>query len=185
MTNMHENDPTLEPTDDSTTEDTVSDGALQDEIIPEELPGPSEADRLRDELNAERDSRLRALAEYDNFRKRSLKERENIYADVRTDTIKKFLPIFDDLERALKQETADEAYRRGVELILQKFIDVLHGLNVKEIATVGQPFDPALHDAVMHVEDEERGENEIVEELQKGFLLGDKVIRFSMVKVAN
>ena len=97
----------------------------------------------------------------------------------------KFLPVYDNLVRALEQSTADEAYRRGVELIMTQFNDILTKLGVTPIDALGQKFDPTLHNAVMHEEDAEKGENEIVQELQKGFKLGDKVIRFAMVKVAN
>ena len=138
-----------------------------------------------DQLKAEKDKYLRLLAEYDNYRKRSAKERENIYSDALTDTVTKFLPVYDNLVRALEQSTADEAYRRGVEMIMTQFNDILSKLGVTPIEALGQKFDPQLHNAVMHEEDSEKGENEIVQELQKGFKLGDKVIRFAMVKVAN
>ena len=138
-----------------------------------------------EQLNAERDRYLRLLAEYDNYRKRSTRERENIYSDALTDTVTKFLPVYDNLVRALEQSTADEAYRRGVELIMTQFNDILTKLGVTPIDALGQKFDPTLHNAVMHEEDAKKGENEIVQELQKGFKLGDKVIRFAMVKVAN
>lgn len=145
-----------------------------------------EALKLAEELFTERDKCLRIMAEYDNFRKRSQKERESIYSDVRGDTVLKFLPVYDNLERALKQETADEAYRKGVELIMAQYLEIMEKLGVAEIdAGEGTAFDPAVHNAVMHVENESFGENVIVEEFQKGFRLGDKVIRFSVVKVAN
>lgn len=145
-----------------------------------------EAHSLAVELATEKDKCLRVMAEYDNFRKRSQKERENIYNDVRGDTVTKLLPVYDNLERALKQETSDEAYRKGVEMIMTQFKEIMSKLGVNEIeANSGDKFDPQLHDAVMHVEDEALGENVIVEELQKGFRLGDKVLRFSVVKVAN
>ncbi len=146
---------------------------------------PDELEKLQSELSAEHDRYLRVLAEYDNFRKRSARERESIYADVRADTLTKFLPVYDDLERALAQETGDEAYRKGVELIMAKFSQVLEDFGVKPIEALGQTFDPALHHAVMHEEDESRGEGEITQEFQRGFIMGDKVIRFSMVKTAN
>ena len=136
-------------------------------------------------LKAERDKYLRLLAEYDNYRKRSTRERENIYSDALTDTVTKFLPVYDNLVRALEQSTADEAYRKGVEMIMTQFNDILTKLGVTPIDALGQKCDPTLHNAVMHEEDAEKGENEIVQELQKGFKLGDKVIRFAMVKVAN
>ena len=128
---------------------------------------------------------LRLLAEYDNFRKRSAKERENIYTDVRMDTVTKFLPVYDNLKRALATETADEAFKKGVEMTFNQLGDVFKKLGVEEIEAEGQTFDPTLHNAVMHVDDDAYGENVIVQELEKGFKLGDKVIRFSMVKVAN
>ena len=128
---------------------------------------------------------LRLMAEFDNYKKRSVKERENIYTDVRMDTVTRFLPVYDNLKRALEAETADEAYKKGVELTFQQLTDVFKNLGVEEIPAEGEVFDPTLHNAVAHVEDESVGENVIVQELQKGFKLGDKVIRFSMVKVAN
>ena len=99
--------------------------------------------------------------------------------------MQKFLPVYDNLERALKQGTEDEAYRKGVEMIMSQFESTLEKLGVKPIECLGEKFDPAFHNAVMHVEDEDKGENEIVEVFQKGFLMGDKVVRFAMVKVAN
>ncbi len=144
-----------------------------------------EAVKAKEDLAAEHDKYLRILAEYDNFRKRSAKERENIYADVRADTVKKFLPVYDNLVRALAQTTEDEAYRKGVEMIMTQFESVLKALGVTAMDAVGQEFNPDLHNAVMHVEDESVGEGIVVEEFEKGFKLGDKVIRFSMVKVAN
>ena len=131
------------------------------------------------------DKYLRLCAEYDNFRKRSQKEKDNLYADIKAETLKQFLPVYDNLVRALDQSTEDEAYRRGVEMIMTQFNTTMERLGVTEIESLGQKFDPAFHNAVMHVEDEEKGENEIVEVFQKGFLMGDKVIRFAMVKVAN
>ncbi len=145
-----------------------------------------EAHKLAEELATEKEKYLRVMAEYDNFRKRSQKERENIYADVRADTITKILPVFDNLERALKQETADEAYRKGVEMTMNQLKEILEKFGVAEIdAKPGDKFDPAVHNAVMHVEDDAQGEGVVVEEFQKGFRLGDKVIRCSVVKVAN
>ena len=137
------------------------------------------------ELAAANDRYLRLMAEYDNFRKRSQKEKENLYGDIKANAVKEFLPVYDNLERALAAETADEAYRKGVEMIMAQFNKTLEKLGVTEIKCLGEKFDPQFHNAVMHVDDEEKGENEIVEVFQKGFMLGDKVIRFAMVKVAN
>ena len=131
------------------------------------------------------DAYLRLLAEYDNYRKRSQKEKDSLYADIKADTVTKFLPVYDNLVRALKQGTEDEAYRKGVEMIMNQFCSTLEKLGVTKTDSLGQKFDPKFHNAVMHVEDDEKGENEIVEVFQKGFQLGDKVIRFAMVKVAN
>ena len=142
--------------------------------------------KAQEELAAEKDKYLRLLAEYDNYRKRSQKERESTYSDVRADTALKFLPVYDNLERALKTETVDEAYAKGVDMILTQFKEIITNLGVCEIpACEGTKFDPEIHNAVMHVEDESFGEGVIIEEFQKGFKLGDKVIRCSIVKVAN
>lgn len=163
----------------------------EEEITPEtapaeETPAEEPASPTADELiQSERDKYLRLAAEYDNYRKRSQKEREAIFRDVKADTITKLLPVYDNLERALKAETTDDAFKKGVELTMTQLKDIFESLGVKAIDAVGQKFDANLHNAVMHVEDEEHGEGEIVEEFQKGFMLGDKVIRFSMVKVAN
>ena len=146
---------------------------------------PEEAKPKVDELAAEKDKYLRLCAEYDNFRKRSQKEKDAIYADVRANTLTSFLPVYDNLVRALNQPTEDEAYKKGVEMIMAQFKATMEKLGVTEMDCLGQKFDPAFHNAVMHVDDEEKGENEIVEVFQQGFMLGDKVIRFAMVKVAN
>ncbi len=138
-----------------------------------------------EELKGANDRYLRLLAEYDNYRKRSQKERESLYADIKSDTVAKFLPVYDNLVRALSQTTEDEAYRKGVEMIMNQFSSTLEKLGVTRIESLGQTFDPSLHNAVMHVDDEEKGENEIVEVFQEGFKIGEKVIRFAMVKVAN
>ncbi len=140
---------------------------------------------LEEENAALQDKYLRVCAEYDNFRRRSLKEKEGLYGDIKSDTVQKFLPVYDNLERALRQGTEDEAYRKGVEMIMAQFEATLEKLGVSAIECLGEKFDPVLHNAVMHVDDEEKGENEIVEVFQKGFRMGDKVIRFAMVKVAN
>ncbi len=150
----------------------------------EAAPAPTEAEKLQASLAEANDKYLRMLAEYDNYRRRSAKERENIYADVRADTVKKFLPVYDNLARAAQHETDDET-KKGVEGILNQFKTILEGLGVTEIETVGKKFDANLHDALLHIEDEKYGEGEIVLELEKGFKLGDKVIRFAKVQVAN
>ena len=160
-----------------------------EEKKPEEKKGKEKEEEKKPDLKAEMDTLndkyLRICAEYDNFRKRSQKEKDSLYGDVKAETLKKFLPVYDNLVRALAQSTEDEAYRRGVEMIMNQFNVTMEKLGVTEIECLGKKFDPAFHNAVMHVEDEEKGENEIVEVFQKGFMMGDKVIRFAMVKVAN
>ena len=158
----------------------------------EAAPEPTAEEKLQKELTEakatiaqDKDKYLRLLAEYDNFRKRSSRERDNIYADVKADTIVKLLSVYDNLERALQQETADEAFRKGVEMTMNQFLEVLKGMGVTPIEALGKTFDPKEHNAVMHLEDPEKGEQEIVAEFQKGFRMGEKVIRFSMVQVAN
>ncbi|MCD8376360.1 MAG: nucleotide exchange factor GrpE [Oscillospiraceae bacterium] len=128
---------------------------------------------------------LRLLAEYDNFRKRSVKEKEAAWTDAKASAAAEFLPVYDNLERALKAPCSDAAFLKGVELTMKALKDVLAKLNIEEIPALGETFDPALHNAVMHIEDGEAGENTIVEVFQTGFRTGEKVIRFSMVKVAN
>lgn len=145
----------------------------------------SEFEKAQQALAQEHDSYLRLAAEYDNYRKRSQKEKEGLYGDIKSDTVSKFLPVYDNLVRALAQSTEDEAYRKGVEMIMNQFNTTLEKLGVSRIESLGQKFDPSLHNAVMHVDDEEKGENEIVEVFQEGFKYGEKVIRFAMVKVAN
>ena len=131
------------------------------------------------------DKYLRLAAEYDNYRKRTAKEKENIYGDAKADTIKPLLAVYDNLERGIAQYDEADVHRQGLELILRQFSEALTKLGVTEIEAKGQPFDPEKHNAVMHVEDEAAGENTVVEVFQKGFMLGDKVLRFAMVKVAN
>ena len=145
----------------------------------------AELERLKDQLSAKEDQYLRLAAEYDNYRKRTAREKESIWSDAKADTAAAFLPVYDNLERALKQESADEAFKKGVEMTMQQLKQVLTKLGLEEIPALGQPFDPKLHNAVMHVDDESVGENTIVDVFQAGFKQGDKVVRFAMVKVAN
>lgn len=177
MSNKHQQDPVPEEVLQEETEPNAEASAPVEEKSPEE--------QLQEELAAEKDKYLRLAAEYDNFRRRSAKERENIYSDVKLDTIGKLLPVYDNLERALAAPTEDSAYRKGVEMTMNQLNEVLAKLGVTPIEAVGQSFDPQLHNAVMHIEDESKGEGEIVAEFQKGFKLGDRLIRCSMVQVAN
>ena len=144
-----------------------------------------EMEAMKEQLSAQEDKFLRLCAEYDNFRRRSKQEKEIIYADAKMDTVKALLPVYDNLERALKQDTADEAYKKGVEMTMTGLKKAFEGLGVTEIDAAGAPFDPNVHNAVMHIEDENLGENTVAEVFQAGFMLGDRVIRFAMVKVAN
>lgn len=138
-----------------------------------------------EELKGANDRYLRLLAEYDNYRKRTQKEKEASWANAKAETIKELLPVYDNLARALQQKTEDEAYAKGVEMIMTQMKNALEKLGVEAIPAAGQTFDPNLHNAVMHVDDEDLGENVVVEVFQDGFKLGDKIIRHAMVKVAN
>ena len=155
------------------------------EEAPKEEPKESELEKAQKAQAAEHDLYLRLAAEYDNFRKRSRKEKEALYTDVKVETVAKFLPVYDNLERALANETSDEAYKKGVELIMAEFKKIMSGLGVEEFGEAGDAFDPNAHNAVMHVENEELGENVIAQVFQKGFRIGEKVIRHAVVQVAN
>ena len=138
-----------------------------------------------EKYNAEHDSYLRLAADYDNFRKRTAKEKEASYGNGKADAVAKLLPVYDNLERALNQETSDAAYKKGVEMTMTELVKIFTALGVEIFGDVGDTFDPNLHNAVMHTEDESLGENVITMVFQKGFKLGDKVVRFAMVQVAN
>ena len=185
-----------EKKDQPVTEETASEvEKIQEEVPVEEAPveeaskaeapKESELEKAQKALAQEHDQYLRLAAEYDNFRKRSRKEKEALYTDVKAETTAKFLPVFDDLERALANETADEAYKKGVELIMTELRKIMTGLGVEEFGEKGDPFDPNAHNAVMHIESEELGENVIAQVFQKGFRIGEKVIRHAVVQVAN
>lgn len=141
----------------------------------------AEATRRADEIN---EKYMRMLAEYDNFRKRSAKEREGVYADACTDVLTAILPVLDNLERAEACKDA-EGLSKGLELTLKSFRETLERLGIQEINALGETFDPNVHNAVFHVDDEAYGESEIVEVLMKGYKKGDKVVRYAMVRVAN
>lgn len=156
---------------------------------PQEAQAPEAAEppkKDQGQLLAEAaDKYLRLAAEYDNYRKRTAKEKDHAWSEAKAQTVAAFLPVYDNLERAMKQETADEAYKKGVEMTMKGLQDALTGLGVELIPALGETFDPNRHNAVMHCDDEEAGENTIVEVFQQGFICGEKVIRFAMVKVAN
>ena len=138
-----------------------------------------------EKYNAEHDTYLRLAAEFDNFRKRTIKEKEQSYGNGKADAVSKLLPVYDNLERALNQPTEDAAYKKGVEMTMTELVKILTGLGVEIFGEPGDVFDPNLHNAVMHLDSEEHDENVIAQVFQKGFKLGDKVIRFAMVQVAN
>ncbi len=181
---------TAEQTPETTEEATVPEAETPAEAAETVQADPLEAmsaelEQSKKDLAGEKDKYLRLLAEYDNYRKRSARERDNIYADVKADTVTKLLPVFDNLERALAHSSADDPCRKGVEMTMNQFLEILKTMGVTPIEALGQTFDPTLHNAVMHAEDPDKGEQEIVAEFQKGFKMGDRVIRFSMVQVAN
>ncbi len=149
----------------------------------ESAPEQSEAEKKLAELQ---DTYMRLAAEYDNYRKRTQREREQLFGSVKASTIEALLPVYDNLARAAAQETTDEAFKKGVEMTLQQFDASLAALGVTEIESApGTPFDPERHNAVMHVDDETLGESVVAETFQKGFETGGRVIRHAVVKVAN
>ena len=165
------------------TEEVIEETAeIQEEIPAEEVP---EVNPFEEKYNAEHDAHLRLAAEYDNFRKRTIKEKEASYGNGKADAVEKMLPVYDNLERALNQETADAAYKKGVEMTMAELVKIFTSLGVEIFGNVGDQFDPNLHNAVMHIENEELPENSIAAVFQKGFKIGDKVVRFAMVQVAN
>lgn len=167
------------------TEEVIAEEIPAQESAPEVPKEPSETEKLQKQYDEEHDRYLRLAAEYDNFRKRSQKEREALYTDIKAETVGKLLPVYDDLARALENETTDESYKKGVELTMNNLKKIMTGLGVEEFGEAGEAFDPNAHNAVLHIEDEELGENVIAQVFQKGFRIGEKVIRFAVVKVAN
>jgi len=145
----------------------------------------AQIEAMQKQLDELKDSKLRLAAEYDNFRKRSQREKDAIYSDASLATAAKFLPVLDNLERAAKQETADEAYKKGVEMTLTQMYQVMEKMGITEIPALGEQFNPELHNAVLHIEDETVDDNTIVEVFEKGFIMGDRVLRHSIVKVEN
>ena len=165
------------------TEETVE--TPVEEAPVEEAPAEPEVNPWEEKYNAERDAHLRVAAEFDNFRKRTIKEKEASYGLGRADAVAKMLPVYDNLERALQQETSDAAFKKGVEMTMTELLKIFGSLGVEVYGNVGDQFDPNLHNAVMHIENEELEENSISAVFQKGFKIGDKVVRFAMVQVAN
>ena len=157
-----------------------------EEAVAEETAAEApEVNPWEEKYNAEHDAHLRLAADYDNFRKRSIKEKEQSYGNGKADAVEKLLPVYDNLERALNQPTEDAAYKKGVEMTMTQLVSILNGLGVEIFGQVGDTFDPNIHNAVMHTEDENAAENTITQVFQKGFKLGEKIVRFAMVQVAN
>ena len=168
--------------EEKTTERSEFDIELEETPV-EEAAAPEE--NYKEKYEQEHDSFLRLAAEYDNFRKRSQKEKDASYTNGKADTIAKLLPVYDNLERAMNQPTEDTAYKKGAEMTMQGLLKIFEGLGVEVYGEAGDEFDPNLHNAVMHIESEDLGENTISQVFQKGFKTGEKVIRFAMVQVAN
>ena len=158
--------------------------AVETEVTQETVETP-EVNPWEEKYNAEHDSYLRLAADYDNFRKRTAKEKEQSYSNGKADAVEKLLPVYDNLERALNQPTEDEAYKKGVEMTMTQLVGIFAGLGVEIFGNVGDVFDPNIHNAVMHTEEEGIEENTITQVFQKGFKLGEKIVRFAMVQVAN
>ena len=155
------------------------------EAAEETVQAAPEVNPWEEKYNAEHDAHLRLAADYDNFRKRTVKEKEASYGNGKADAVAKMLPIYDNLERALNQPTEDAAYKKGVEMTMNELVKIFTSLGVEIFGNVGDAFDPNLHNAVMHIESEDAGENTLSQVFQKGFKIGDKVVRFAMVQVAN
>lgn len=155
----------------------------QEEIT--ETPETPAINEWEEKYNAEHDAYLRLAADYDNFRKRTAKEKEQLYTGGKADAVEKLLPVYDNLERALYQPTEDAAYKKGVEMTMTQLVSILNGLGVEIFGNVGDSFDPNIHNAVMHTEEEGTAENTITQVFQKGFKIGEKIVRFAMVQVAN
>ena len=163
---------------------------LEEEILEQEVTeqveeAAEEVDPWEEKYNAEHDSYLRLAADYDNFRTRTVKEKEASYGNGKADTVGKLLPVYDNLERALMQETEDAAYKKGVEMTMTELQKILNTMGVEIFGEKGDTFDPNLHNAVMHTEEEGAPENTVTQVFQKGFKMGDRVIRFAIVQVAN
>ncbi len=156
----------------------------QAEVAAETAEAP-EVSPWEEKYNQEHDQFLRLAAEFDNFRKRTIKEKEASYGNGKADAVAKLLPVYDNLERALNQPTEDLNYKKGVEMTMNELVKIFTALGVEIFGAVGDAFDPAMHNAIMHNEDESLGENTISMVFQKGFKLGEKVVRFAMVQVAN
>ena len=166
-------------------EETIDKKEQLENDIKEEVKSTDELSKTKQELEETTDRLKRIMAEFENYKKRSSKEREMLYNSLLSDIVSSLLPVIDNLEKASEAETEDENYKQGIELVLKQFKDVLTKFGVEEIKTVGETFDPEVHEAVSSIQDETKGEKEIVQEFRKGYKIGTKVIRHAMVVVAN
>lgn len=190
MDNMnHEKKEKNQSTPEETVETVAAETDTAEEIVEESVQETAaeltEEEKVAAAIKEQEDKYLRLLAEYDNFRKRSQREREAAWITAKAETAAAFLPVYDNLARALKQETADEAYAKGVQMTMTQLKGILDKLGIEEIPALGQTFDPSLHNAVMHIEDDSLDANVVAEVFETGFQADGKVIRFAMVKVAN
>ena len=151
----------------------------------QEAKAPDETEALKEQVKDLNDKLLRSMAEFDNFRKRSQREKDQIYNDAKADTAAQFLTVLDNFERALATESTDENFRKGVQMIYDGLLETIKKLGIEEINPTEGDFDPTLHHAVMHVDDDSLGQSQVVEVFQKGYRMGDKILRYAMVKVAN
>ena len=186
---MSKKDQKKDPIQESPAEHAQAQPSAEPDCTPEAETAPDplveELEALKNELAEKESKYLRLAAEYDNFRKRSQKEKESAYADAKTDAVSAFLPVYDNLERALKQETCDEAYAKGVEMTMTGLKEIMTRLGIEEIPALGQPFDPELHEALEHIEDEQLSENTVAKVVLTGFRQDGRVLRHALVIVAN
>lgn len=170
------------------TEKNAEEKEIKEEATEEVTPEVTEEapeNEFEKKYNDVNEKYMRTLAEYDNYRKRTIKEKESIYPEAKAVVIEKFLPVMDNFQRAIDSAENKDGFYDGVVMLKKQMDDVLIALGVEEIKSVGEEFNPEFHNAVIHVDDDEQGENVIVEEFQKGYKIGERVIRHSMVKVAN
>lgn len=180
--------PPLEEEPETTPEEAVPEEPVKEPAPEAETPEKTEPDelvKLREENKALEERHLRLMAEFGNFKNRTAKEKDNIYGDAVANTLRDLLPVLDNLQRALESPCADEEYKKGVELIHKGLWEIMTGMGVEEIAETGVPFDPGIHNAVMHIEDDSLGKNTVAQVLQKGYRMGERILRYAMVQAAN
>ena len=185
--NINDNNEIKDPNESVKSEETKKENQEKNEVEKEvnNTEKNNQGNKLQEEYNDLDDRYKRLFAEFENYKKRSQKERENIYGMITGDVVATMLPIMDNLEKAAEAKTDDDKYQEGVKLVARQFQDALKRLGLEEIETIGKRFDPEFHEAVSHIEDKEKGEQEIVQEYRKGYKIGNKVVRHSMVIVAN